>query len=49
MVQWVKDPAWPKLQEMSQLRLRFSSWPENFYMPQVQPKRRRRNIKIYSS
>ena len=31
MAQWVKDTA------LLQLWLRFSPWPRNFYMQQVQP------------
>ena len=33
MAQWVKDTSLP-------LWLRFQSWPGNFHMPQVQPKKK---------
>ena len=33
----------------SQLRLRFDPWPGNFHMPQVQPKKKLRRIRIESS
>ena len=38
--QWVKDLALPLLWHGSQLQLRFSPWPRNFHMPQVQPGRK---------
>ena len=37
LVQWVKDPALP------QLWLGFYPWPRNFFMPQVQSKKKKRS------
>ena len=39
----LKDPAMPQLQHRSQLWLECNPWPQNFYMPQVQPLKRRRS------
>lgn len=39
--QWVKDPALLQLWSRSQLQLRFDTWPENFHMPPVGPKKKK--------
>ena len=38
LAQWVKDLALPLLQLGLQLWFRFSPWPRNFHMLQMQPK-----------
>ena len=43
--QWVKDLALPQLQRRSQLWLRFDPGPENFHMPQGQPKKKKKKKK----
>ena len=44
MAQWVKDLALSFQQLGSLLRHRFDSWPRNFYMPQVWPKKYFSNV-----
>ena len=41
--QWVKDPVLPQLWQRSQMQLRFDPWPRNFHIPQVQPKKKKKN------
>ena len=39
MAQWLKDPGLSLQWLQLLLRLRFDSWTQNFYVPQVQPKK----------
>ena len=44
MVQWVKDPT-SSLQWLGSLLWQgFSPWPRNFYMPQMQPKKKKSKV-----
>lgn len=36
-VQWIKGPVLPRLWHRSQLSFGFIPWPENFYVPCMQP------------
>ena len=44
VAQWIKDPALSLQQLRLLLWLRFSPWPENFYILQVQPKGQNNNM-----
>ena len=43
---WILSPAqWVKALALLQLRFRFNTWPGNFHMPQVWPKKKKEKKK----
>lgn len=43
LAHWVKDPALTLLWHSLQMQLRFNPWPQNFHMPWVRPKMKKKN------
>lgn len=47
VAQRVKDPALLQLWHRSQLQLGFHTWPRNFHMPCMWPKKRKKEMQIW--